>query len=129
MSYSGFTPLHYAILADDMSLVRFLLDNGADPSMEDNKGCVPSDYCTNKEITNLLNKFIIKVHTFLPQLLTHSLNTLVMSPGKAEATAGEGGGEEAISPGGAPEGSHRWPGGTHHSRSSCHSPEREWVGR
>lgn len=60
MSYSGFTPLHYAILADDMSLVRFLLDNGADPSIEDNKGCIPSDYCTNSEITDLLNKFTIK---------------------------------------------------------------------
>ncbi len=28
VSYSGFTPLHYAILSDNESIIRYLLDNG-----------------------------------------------------------------------------------------------------
>ena len=28
ISYSGFTPLHYAIIADNESIIRYLLENG-----------------------------------------------------------------------------------------------------
>ena len=61
VSYSGFTPLHYAILCDDVKLVRYLLDQGADPTLENNRGYIPSDYCTNEEIKALLEEGAIKV--------------------------------------------------------------------
>ena len=61
VSYSGFTPLHYAILCDDVKLVKYLLDQGADPTVENNRGYTPSDYCTNEEIKAILEDAAIKV--------------------------------------------------------------------
>ena len=61
VSYSGFTPLHYAILGDDKDIVKLLLDHGADPTLENNRGYTPSDYCTNEEIKLLLKDYAIKV--------------------------------------------------------------------
>lgn len=61
ISYSGFTPLHYAILLDDIEVVRLLLDNGANPTLENSRGCIPLDYCTNDDIMLLLEQYTIKV--------------------------------------------------------------------
>ncbi len=65
VSYSGFTPLHYAILGDDERIVKFLLDNGADPTLENNRGFTPSDYCTNEAIRSLLEEYTNKVGLIL----------------------------------------------------------------
>ena len=64
VSYSGFTPLHYAILYDDAELVKYLLDHGADPTLENNRGYTPSDYCTNEDIKLLLEEATVKVRHF-----------------------------------------------------------------
>lgn len=61
ISYSGFTPLHYAILREDIGVVTFLLDSGADPNIENNRGHTPIDYCTNEKIKSLLGEYEIKV--------------------------------------------------------------------
>jgi len=61
VSYSGFTPLHYAVLLDDPKVVSYLLENGADPTIENNRGLLPSDYSTNEVIIALLEKFAVKV--------------------------------------------------------------------
>ncbi len=34
---------------------------GADPTVQNNRGCTPDDYCTNEEIKLLLEKSEIKV--------------------------------------------------------------------
>ena len=61
ISYSGFTPLHYAILLDDIEVVQYLLDNGADPKTENNRGHTPIDYCNNEKIKSLLGEYEMKV--------------------------------------------------------------------
>ncbi len=63
-SYSGFTPLHYAVIADNLEMVKYLLENGADPSIENNRGFLPEDYTTNEDIANLLKKSAKEVRFF-----------------------------------------------------------------
>ena len=60
-SYSGFTPLHYAVLGNDPKLIKYLLEHGADPTLENNRGYTPADYCTNEEIKLLLEEGTIEV--------------------------------------------------------------------
>lgn len=60
-NYSGFTPLHYAVITDDVALVQYLLTHGADPTVENGQGLTPSDYCTNEKIKSLLQEFTVKV--------------------------------------------------------------------
>jgi ATP-dependent Clp protease ATP-binding subunit ClpB len=57
ISYSGFTPLHYAIITDDERIIRLLLENGADPTIEDAAGRMPIKYCTNGKVKKLLEEF------------------------------------------------------------------------
>ena len=63
-SYSGFTPLHYAVIADNIEVVRYLLEQGADPSIENNRGFLPEDYTTNEAIMELLKKSVIEVKLY-----------------------------------------------------------------
>ena len=83
-NYSGFTPLHYGVVVDDEELIQYLLENGtcsctgwcisitasfllsslysgADPTIEDNAGYFPKDYCTNQTVKDLLAKYAVKV--------------------------------------------------------------------
>jgi len=64
VSYSGFTPLHYAVVMEgeeDGGMVQYLLDHGADPTIENNRGLCPMKYCTSEETKNLLKKYAAKV--------------------------------------------------------------------
>lgn len=70
VSYSGFTPLHYAVIVDDERMVRLLLKHGADPTVENNRGLPPINYCTNEQIRALLKEYIAKVRT---AYITHRL--------------------------------------------------------
>ena len=60
-SYSGFTPLHYAVLLNNKTFIEYLLDKGADPTLENNRGYTPADYCTDEDIKLLLEKYTVKV--------------------------------------------------------------------
>ena len=60
-SYSGFTALHYAVVVDDETLIWYLLEHGADPTVENNLGYAPSRYCTNERVKALLDEYTIKV--------------------------------------------------------------------
>ena len=42
-------------------MVSCLLENGADPTIENNRGLLPSAYSTNEAIVALLEKFAVKV--------------------------------------------------------------------
>jgi ankyrin repeat protein len=44
LSTSGETPLHYATISNQPSVVRFLLSHGGDPSRKNNRGWVPVQY-------------------------------------------------------------------------------------
>lgn len=55
-SFSGCTALHYAVLADDMAVVRVLLDRDADPTLSNDQGHLPSDYTRNPTMRKLLQE-------------------------------------------------------------------------
>ena len=60
-SYSGFTALHYGVVMDDERLVRYLLEHGADPTIENNRGLMPGRYCNNERVLVLLEEYTAKV--------------------------------------------------------------------
>uniref|UniRef100_A0A1X7TKR5 Uncharacterized protein n=1 Tax=Amphimedon queenslandica TaxID=400682 RepID=A0A1X7TKR5_AMPQE len=59
-TYTGFTPLHYAVITDNEDIIQLLLDNGANPSIEDSMGRTPINYCTNESVRKLLEKYSVK---------------------------------------------------------------------
>ncbi|CAI8040388.1 Caseinolytic peptidase B protein homolog [Geodia barretti] len=63
VSYSGFTPLHYAVISDDIAIIRLLLSHGADPTVEDRRGLTPVDYCTNEDVRILLKDHAAQVES------------------------------------------------------------------
>ena len=40
----GFTPLHYAVALFDESMIKLLINHGADPNITDSHGAKPADY-------------------------------------------------------------------------------------
>jgi len=60
MSFKGCTALHYAILSDDYETVKVLLEAGANPTVTNDAGHVPSNYINSRspEIRKLLQKHI-----------------------------------------------------------------------
>ena len=63
-TFKGFTALHYAVLADDLNMIKLLLENGADPLIENDLGHRPIEYCNNTaddETKKLLQTYESKV--------------------------------------------------------------------
>ena len=59
-NFRGCTPLHYAVLADDIGIINLLLEAGADPLRANEYGKTPLDYAKekgHKEICNLIKSF------------------------------------------------------------------------
>jgi ankyrin repeat protein len=52
----GQTALHYAASCGHADVVKFLLDNGADPNVADTEGMLPIDVASGSEIVESLNK-------------------------------------------------------------------------
>ena len=82
VSYSGFTPLHYAVISDDIAIIRLLLSHGADPTVEDRRGLTPVDYCTNEDVRILLKDHAAQVSSLIYFPLP--LSTLIHSPRTTE---------------------------------------------
>ncbi|KAK7867768.1 hypothetical protein R5R35_002267 [Gryllus longicercus] len=59
-TFQGFTALHYAVLADSASVVRTLLEAGADPTIENDAGHQPTEYARDGEVKDLLKQYSIK---------------------------------------------------------------------
>ncbi|XP_026994645.2 caseinolytic peptidase B protein homolog [Tachysurus fulvidraco] len=55
-SFRGCTPLHYAVLADDLRTVRMLLDAGANPLQVNELGHTPLSYAKEGEMHTLLKE-------------------------------------------------------------------------
>ncbi|MCI4385627.1 hypothetical protein PGIGA_G00052850 [Pangasianodon gigas] len=55
-SFRGCTPLHYAVLADDLRTVRMLLDAGANPLQVNELGHTPLSYAKEGEMRTLLKE-------------------------------------------------------------------------
>lgn len=58
-TYLGFTPLHYAALMDNMDIVKILIENGADPGIENGVGHTPIMYAKS-EVKNYLEDQMTK---------------------------------------------------------------------
>ncbi|KAI3382875.1 hypothetical protein SNEBB_003559 [Seison nebaliae] len=56
-NYSGFSPLHYAALNDNLEIVELLLKSGADCRLKNDYGHKPIVYTDNKKIMELLEKY------------------------------------------------------------------------
>ncbi|XP_057183355.1 caseinolytic peptidase B protein homolog [Triplophysa rosa] len=59
-SFRGCTPLHYAVLADDLQTVRLLLDAGASPLRKNTLGHAPLAYAKDGEMHNVLKEWETK---------------------------------------------------------------------
>merc|ERR1712156_195112 len=62
LDYRGCTPLHYAVLADDVEMIILLLEAGADPYRPDIQGRTPLDYAhkTNEVIEYVMTSYTEK---------------------------------------------------------------------
>jgi ATP-dependent Clp protease ATP-binding subunit ClpB len=57
-TFKDFTPLHYAVLTNNIDLIHLLLKNGADPLKENALGHRPIEYCTqNEDLKQLLTSY------------------------------------------------------------------------
>ncbi|KAM7443876.1 hypothetical protein ABFA07_007448 [Porites harrisoni] len=54
-NFSGFTPLHYAALADSLECVHLLVDAGADPTLKDDLGHTAMEYAGGEKIREFLS--------------------------------------------------------------------------
>lgn len=61
-SFSGFTALMYAVLIGNTTILEMLLENGADPSIENEVGLKARDYANNyPQMIKLLQEYEGKV--------------------------------------------------------------------
>lgn len=60
-TFLGCTALHYAVLADELETVELLLQNGADPLIENDSGHKPLQYATDGPIRKVLEEYTEKV--------------------------------------------------------------------
>jgi ATP-dependent Clp protease ATP-binding subunit ClpB len=66
MSFRGFAALHYAVLIDDVHVVKALLEAGADPTIKTNAGYLPVDFAQHSPVMkDLLVKASTEVGTSL----------------------------------------------------------------
>jgi ATP-dependent Clp protease ATP-binding subunit ClpB len=56
VSFRGFTALHYAVIIDDIEVLRALLEGGADPTIKNDSGIIPVDFTHSPAIRDILLK-------------------------------------------------------------------------
>ncbi|XP_072170827.1 mitochondrial disaggregase-like [Diadema setosum] len=59
-SFRGCTALHYAVLSNDINIVRILLEAGADPMVENENGHKPVQYAKDNATKELLREYADK---------------------------------------------------------------------
>jgi ATP-dependent Clp protease ATP-binding subunit ClpB len=61
-SFRGFTALHYAVVIEDIDIVKALLEGGADPTLKNDSGYLPVDFAQNlPAIKDMLIKSSVQV--------------------------------------------------------------------
>jgi ATP-dependent Clp protease ATP-binding subunit ClpB len=61
LSFRGFTSLHYAVIIDDIEVVKALLEGGADPTIKNDSGNLPVEFAHSPAIKDLLHKSSVEV--------------------------------------------------------------------
>ena len=56
VNWTGFTPLHYAVLNDDVKMVKVLLEAGSSVNARSNTGFLPIDLAVDSEIKTMLEE-------------------------------------------------------------------------
>ncbi|PSN36446.1 Caseinolytic peptidase B protein [Blattella germanica] len=64
-TFQGFTALHYAVLTDQKEIAKLLLENGANPTIENDAGHRPLEYAHDNETKELLRKYSTKITKLL----------------------------------------------------------------
>lgn len=64
-TFLGFTALHYAVLTDNIEVVKVLLKAGANPLIENDSGHRPVQYAKEGEIKQMLQEYGDKVSCLL----------------------------------------------------------------
>ena len=54
--YAGQTALHCAVIKNNTTIVKYLLEKGADPYISDDQGLIPAQYCKNQIIFDLFKE-------------------------------------------------------------------------
>ncbi len=54
--YAGRTALHYAVIKKNVTIIKYLLEKGADPYISDDQGLIPAQYCQNQIIFDLFKE-------------------------------------------------------------------------
>jgi ankyrin repeat protein len=54
------TPLHYAVFSGSIQIVKYLINNGADYNLVDEKNLSPVDYAIDEENIEIIKYFLEK---------------------------------------------------------------------
>ncbi|KAJ8982663.1 hypothetical protein NQ317_019064 [Molorchus minor] len=63
-TFLGFTPLHYAVLADNLDIIKLLVKYGANPNLENDMGHKPITYAKDENIKKYLTEEMKKFEEF-----------------------------------------------------------------
>ncbi|ORX57127.1 hypothetical protein BCR36DRAFT_402326 [Piromyces finnis] len=63
---NGMTALHWAVTRNHIAVAQYLLNNGADPTIKNTKGELPSDLSKSEEMSKILNAELPKEIKKLP---------------------------------------------------------------
>lgn len=66
-TFKGCTALHYATLSNSKECVKYLLDAGANPTIENEVGHRALDYAKEGEIKELLTEYTLKYDEMLKE--------------------------------------------------------------
>lgn len=61
-TFLGFTALHYAVLINDLDMIKLLLKYGANPCIQNDSGNRPVEYAADENVKKLLDEHTLKVH-------------------------------------------------------------------
>lgn len=64
-SFRGFTPLHYAVVTDNIDIINLLLESGANPNQENDAGHKPAEYANDPRVQEILNQYSEKYEEIL----------------------------------------------------------------
>lgn len=64
-SFRGFTPLHYAVVTDNIDIINLLLESGANPNLENDAGHKAAEYTNDPRVQEILSQYSEKYEEIL----------------------------------------------------------------
>lgn len=66
-SFRGFTPLHYAVVTENIDIINLLLESGANPNQENDAGHKAAEYTSDPRVKEILTQYSEKYEDILRQ--------------------------------------------------------------